>query len=59
MPGLFANVNTSDLTFLADLLREGKIVPVIDRAYALSETAGAIAYLEQCHARGKVVITIS
>jgi NADPH:quinone reductase-like Zn-dependent oxidoreductase len=59
MPGLFANVNTPDLAFLANLMREGKIVPVIDRTYPLSETAAAVAYVEQCHARGKVVLTIS
>jgi NADPH:quinone reductase-like Zn-dependent oxidoreductase len=59
MPGLFAKMNTADLSFLAELLREGKITPVIDRTYTLSETAAAIAYLEQCHARGKVVLTIS
>ena len=58
MPGLFAKVNTADLTFLADLMRDGKVTPVLDRTYALKETAGAIGYLEQCHARGKVAITV-
>jgi len=58
MPGLLAKVNTADLSFLADLMRTGKITPVLDRTYPLSETADAIRYLEQCHARGKVAITV-
>jgi len=58
MPGFLAKMNTADLNFLADLLRVGKIVPVLDRSYALEETASAIRYLEQGHARGKVVITV-
>ncbi len=36
----------------------GKVKPVIDRRYPLSETAEAIRYLEEGHARGKVVITV-
>jgi NADPH:quinone reductase-like Zn-dependent oxidoreductase len=56
--GLLARVNTADLTFLADLMRDGKITPVLDRSYALSETAAAVRYVEQCHARGKVAIAI-
>lgn len=58
IPGLFANVNTADLTFLANSMRAGKITPVLDRTYALSETATAVRYVEQCHARGKVAISI-
>jgi NADPH:quinone reductase-like Zn-dependent oxidoreductase len=58
MPGLLAKVNAADLTFLADLMRAAKVTPVLDRSYSLSETADAIRYLEQCHARGKVAITI-
>ncbi|MGH8622193.1 MAG: zinc-binding dehydrogenase [Burkholderiales bacterium] len=46
------------MDFLRALLEAGKVVPVIDRYYPLSETAEAIRYLEQGHARGKVVITI-
>src|SRR5213594_4507013 len=45
-----------DLVQLKDLLEAGKIVPVIDRRYPLSETAEAIRYLEEGHARGKVII---
>jgi len=51
-------LNQKDLTFVAGLLQAGKVVPVIDRRYLLSETAEAIRYLEQGHARGKIVITV-
>ena len=47
-----------DLTDLADLMQAGKLKPVIDRTYKLSEIQAAIAYVEEGHARGKVVITV-
>jgi len=47
-----------ELVQLKDLLEAGKIVPVIDRRYPLSETAEAIRYLEEGHARGKVIINV-
>ena len=47
-----------DLLFIRELLEAGKVVPVIDRRYPLSETAEAIRYLEAGHARGKVIITV-
>jgi NADPH:quinone reductase-like Zn-dependent oxidoreductase len=50
--------NQKDLMFMKELLEAGKVVPVIDRRYPLNETAEAIRYLEEGHARGKVVITI-
>jgi len=53
-----ARVNQTDLVFLKELLESGKIVPVIDKCYPLSETAEAIRYLAAGHARGKVVITV-
>lgn len=56
---LFAQLNREDLDVLGDLMREGKITPVIDRQYALSEVPEAIRYLEQGHARGKVVIKVA
>jgi NADPH:quinone reductase-like Zn-dependent oxidoreductase len=56
--GMMANVNQTDLALLKDLLDAGKIVPVIDRKYSLSETPQAIRYVEEGHARGKVVITV-
>ncbi len=52
-----ASINQRDLVFLKELLEEGKVVPVIDRCYPLHETAEAIRYLVEGHARGKVVIT--
>lgn len=53
-----ANLNRSDLKGLADLMESGKVTPVIDRTYKLSEVPQALTYLEQGHARGKVVIKI-
>jgi NADPH:quinone reductase-like Zn-dependent oxidoreductase len=53
-----ANINQKDLVFLKDLLEAGKVVPVIDRRYALSDAAEALRYLEERHAQGKIVITV-
>src|ERR1700730_8758869 len=53
-----AQFNKKDMIILADLLQSGKMTPVIDRTYKLSETADALRYLEQGHARGKVVIKL-
>jgi NADPH:quinone reductase-like Zn-dependent oxidoreductase len=56
---MMADPSTKDLTLLADMMQSGKIKPVIDRTYkSLSEVPDAIRYLEQGHARGKVVITV-
>jgi len=54
-----AKVNQEDLVCLKALLEAGKIVPVIDRRYPLSETAEAVRYLQEGHARGKVIITVA
>lgn len=48
-----------DLEFLKELIEAGRIAPVIDRTYPLSEAADAIRYLETLRARGKVVISVS
>jgi NADPH:quinone reductase-like Zn-dependent oxidoreductase len=54
---IFAELNHNDLAFLGDLMQSGKVKPVIDRTYkSLSEVPDAIRYLEQGHARGKVVV---
>jgi NADPH:quinone reductase-like Zn-dependent oxidoreductase len=54
-----AKANQKDLAFMKELLESGKVVPVIDRCYPLSETAEAIRYLEEGHAQGKVIITVA
>ena len=46
-----------DLVVLKELIEAGKVTPVIDRTYPLSEVPEAIQYLENGHARGKVVIS--
>jgi NADPH:quinone reductase-like Zn-dependent oxidoreductase len=53
-----ANINHKDLVFLKALFEAGKVIPVIDRRYPLSEAADAIRYLEKGHAQGKIVLTI-
>jgi NADPH:quinone reductase-like Zn-dependent oxidoreductase len=58
MGNLAAKPNKSDLVFVKELLEAGKVKPVIDRCYPLSETAEAIRYLEEGHAQGKVVIIV-
>ena len=52
-----AKLRKEDLTFVRDLMAAGKVTPVIDRRYRLSETSDAIRYLEEGHARGKIVVT--
>ena len=47
-----------DLDFLQELFEAGKVVPVIDRHYPLSEVPEALRYLEEGHAQGKVIITV-
>lgn len=59
MTMLMAELNKPDLVLIADLIREGKVKPVIDRTYPLSQIADALRYLEKGHARGKVAITVS
>jgi NADPH:quinone reductase-like Zn-dependent oxidoreductase len=53
-----AQANQKDLLVIKELVETGKVVPVIDRRYPLSETAEAIRYLEAGHARGKVIVTV-
>lgn len=55
---LMAKLNKDDLVTLRELIETGKVTPVIDRCYSLSEAPEAIRYLEQGHARGKVVIAL-
>ncbi len=51
--------NRDDLLLVKELIEAGKLTPVIDRTYPLAETAEAIRYLEQGHARGKVVVAVA
>jgi NADPH:quinone reductase-like Zn-dependent oxidoreductase len=53
-----ARGNKEDLTIMRKLMEAGKVTPVIDKRYRLSEAPEAIRYLEEGHARGKVVITL-
>jgi NADPH:quinone reductase-like Zn-dependent oxidoreductase len=53
-----ATHSKKDLLVLKELVESGKVTPVIDRTYPLSEVPEAIGYLEKGHARGKVVITV-
>src|SRR5213592_2690465 len=48
----------NDLVVLADLMQSGKVKPVIDRTYTLEQLPDAVRYVEEGHARGKVVITV-
>ncbi len=57
--GLLAKINADDLEYLTALVDTGYVKPVIDRIFPLAETAAAIRYVEQCHARGKVILTIA
>jgi NADPH:quinone reductase-like Zn-dependent oxidoreductase len=57
MVGMLARSNKEDLTTMRELMETGRVTPVIDRRYRLSEVSEAIRYLEAGHARGKVVIT--
>ena len=52
-----ARVNQQDLTTVGDLMATGKVMPVIDKCYPLSEAREAFRYVETGHARGKVIIT--
>jgi NADPH:quinone reductase-like Zn-dependent oxidoreductase len=54
-----AHVATKDLELLSELIEAGKVRPQIDRRYLFAEIPAAIAYLEQGHARGKVVVGVA
>ena len=55
---ILAQMNQQDLTILSDLMRSGKIKPVIDRRYQLSGVTAAIDYSEEGHARGKIIVNL-
>lgn len=58
MSMFMADINKDDLQLLAELLASGKVKPVIDRTYPFSQVPDALRYVEQGHARGKVVIKV-
>jgi NADPH:quinone reductase-like Zn-dependent oxidoreductase len=58
MRSFLAKIKQKDLAFLKELLEAGKVVPVIDRRYPLRDTAEALRYLQEGHARGKIIITV-
>jgi NADPH:quinone reductase-like Zn-dependent oxidoreductase len=58
MGGMMVKPNQNDLVFMKELLEAGKVVPVIDRCYSLSEVAEAFRYIGEGHAKGKVVVTV-
>jgi NADPH:quinone reductase-like Zn-dependent oxidoreductase len=53
-----AKQNAKDLLVLNELLESGKITPIIDRTYALSDAPDAVRYLESGQARGRIVVTV-
>jgi NADPH:quinone reductase-like Zn-dependent oxidoreductase len=56
--GVMAGVTPENLETLSTLVISGDVVPLIDRTYSLSETPSALGYVEEGHARGKVIITV-
>lgn len=58
MQTLLSKFRRTDLESMIDLLKEGKIRPVIDRSYSLGEVAAAMEYASRGHARGKVIVEV-
>jgi NADPH:quinone reductase-like Zn-dependent oxidoreductase len=58
LTGLSAKIRKADLQFLSELIETGKVTPVIDGTYSLSDVPTAIRHLAEGHARGKIVITV-
>jgi len=56
--GLLVHKPNKDLAFMKELFEAGKVVPVIDRRYPLTEVPEALRYFGEGHAKGKVVITL-
>src|SRR4029453_16248076 len=54
-----SKVSNEDLMALRELLEEGTIRPVVERSYPLSQASGALLYLGEAHARGKLVVTVT
>jgi NADPH:quinone reductase-like Zn-dependent oxidoreductase len=58
MVGMLTKLNKEDLLTMKELLEAGKVIPVIDRRFTLSEVPEALRYLGEGHAQGKVIITV-
>jgi NADPH:quinone reductase-like Zn-dependent oxidoreductase len=58
MRPVISKVNRADLETLRQMIEDGKVTPVVDRTFALSDAADAVRYLEQGHSAGKVVVTV-
>jgi NADPH:quinone reductase-like Zn-dependent oxidoreductase len=54
-----ANINREDLLFMKELLEAGKVTPLIDKQYELSELPKALRHLGEGHPHGKIVITVN
>ena len=54
-----AKVNKDDLAVIAGLMESGKVTPVIEKEYSLTQVPDAIRHVETGHARGKLVIKVS
>lgn len=59
MATILARLTADDIRFLADLMEQGAVTPVIDRRYSLDEVPDAIAYSESGRARGKIIINVA
>lgn len=57
--GMLAKASLTDLVTLKDMVDAGQLTPVIDRVYSLEHVADALRYLEEGHARGKIVVRVS
>jgi NADPH:quinone reductase-like Zn-dependent oxidoreductase len=55
---LLAHPDNNDLTIIKEFIESGKVKPVIDRQYSLKDTTEAMKYLEEGHAKGKIIITM-
>lgn len=58
MGNMLVKPNKNDLLFIKNLIEAGKVIPVLDRSYQLSNVPEAFRYLEEGHAQGKVVIIV-
>ena len=58
MTNLAMQPNKADLTFIKELIEAGRVVPVIDKCFTLTELPEAMRYYGQGHSRGKVVVTM-